>query len=108
MGYMNTVICALTALCLIGIAMAEGQTSMPGYYTVVNVTTPRAPITATCGGGCNCESPMASDALISHSNVVEDYKDNLDCWWLLLGEDPRLRFTLFNTNEFWYFYYIHK
>ena len=108
MGYMNTVICALTTLCLIGIAMTEGQTSMPGYYNIETVTNPTSTITATCGGGCNCESPMASDAVISHSNVVEDYKDNLDCWWLLLGEDPRLRFTLFNTNEFWYFYYIHK
>jgi hypothetical protein len=99
MSYMNTVICALTTLCLIGIAMTEGQTSMPGYYNIETVTKPTSTITATCGGGCNCESPMASDAVISHSDVLEEYKDNLDCWWLLLGEDPRLRFTLFNTDS---------
>jgi hypothetical protein len=94
---------AVLALCLICIAIATGQTTTtPGYYGGTTTTTP-ATLTATCGGGCGCSSPMSASTLItdgSADSVSAFYNNNLRCWWQIVGSRFHrfLRFHRFNTE----------
>jgi hypothetical protein len=90
---MNTVICTF-ALCLIGIVMIEGIAD--GHYNRSSLI--KDTITATCGGNCFCDSPMAPGAVISHSNYNEYWQNNRNCWWKILVNNPTLRFTFFQTE----------
>jgi hypothetical protein len=92
-------------LCIIGIATTQGLVPQDGFYNVM--TSQPAQLTATCGTtapsaiSCGCVSPMSATSFITDGSAAGAlYTRYARCWWKILGTNPYLIFTRFQTAPY--------